>query len=153
MGNSFGWAEPRPEQNIIFWFHREQKRGILRFTEQHWHLWTFCFWGPGSLKKVAVWRCLPGSFFLCAMLWPLLSLECHCWSVWAATVLTVPREEAAAEPREQSQPGRLLSVRAKFAVTKTEELLQVQSLQLLQSLPMVYDRQLLLSSCQEMCYK
>lgn len=48
---------------------------------------------------------------------------------------------------------RLLSVGAKFAVTKTEALLQVQSLQLLESRPVVYDRQLLLSSCQETCCK
>lgn len=46
--------------------------------------------------------------------------------------------------------ARLLSVRAKFAVTKTEELLQIQSPQLLRSLPIVDDRQLLLSSRQEM---
>lgn len=83
MRNSFGWAEPRPEQNIIFWFHREQKRGIPLFTEQHWHLGTFCFWGSGSLKKVVVWRCFSGLFLLWAVLWPLLSpfmslLECLC---------------------------------------------------------------------------
>lgn len=152
MRNSFGWAEPRPAQNIIFWFHRGQKRGILWFKSSTDTSVPFASEGQGLLRRwQSVGVCLACSFCVqcCDCFCP---LACHCCSVCAAAVPSLRRRWLHSHGSNHSLAG-LLSVGARFAVTKTEELLPGQSLQLLQSLPMVYDRQLLLSASQGMCYK
>lgn len=82
MRNSFGWTE-QSQSEILFCDFTESRRGEFYDSQSSTDTSLPFSFGTGSLKEVAVWRCLPGLSLLCAALWPLVSpqeslLQCLC---------------------------------------------------------------------------